>query len=82
MDADEALRPDRLGVMFYHFVLAGSGESQFIAFELWVGAFDDPKVRSLLQEVGETQALQLSYRDGRWSTLDAEAMNETGATGE
>ena len=71
LDADEALRPDQLGVMFDFFTLASSGESHLIASELWVGAFDVPKVRSLLREIGETRTLHLSYRDGRWSTLVA-----------
>ena len=71
IDGDETLRPDQLGVMFDYFVMARTGESHLIAFELWVGAFDDPTVRSLLREVCETQALRMSYRDGRWSTLEA-----------
>ena len=82
IDESEALRPDQLGVMFDYFVTAGSGESHLIAFELWVGAFDVPQVQSLLREVCETQTLHLSYRDGRWSTLEADATGEAGVTGE
>lgn len=82
IDGDEALRPDQLGVMFDYFIIAGSGETHLIAFELWAGAFDDPTVRLLLREVCQTQALRLSYRDGRWSTLEAGAAGDTAATGE
>lgn len=56
--------------------MAGTGEAHLIAFELWVGAFNDPTVRSLLREVSETQTLRMSYRDGRWSTLEAGAAGE------
>ena len=40
--ADEALRPDALGVMFDYFVTRGTGEEHLIAFELWPGALDEP----------------------------------------
>ena len=69
IDADEALRPDRLGVMLDYFVMASSGESHLIAFELWSDAFETPLVQSLLAELSQTRDVHLSYRDGRWSTL-------------
>ena len=72
LDGDEGLRPDQLGVMFDYFVMAPSGCAYLIAFELWVGAFGDPQLQALLQEIGRTQTVRLSYRDGRWSTLTAE----------
>ena len=73
LDADEALRPDRLGVMFDYFVLASSGESHLIAFELWPGALAGSLVQSLLAELTQTRDVHLSYRDGRRSTLQLEA---------
>ncbi|MEK6260038.1 MAG: hypothetical protein AABP62_15560 [Planctomycetota bacterium] len=32
-------------------------------------AFDAPLVQSLLTELTQTRDVHLSYRDGRWSTL-------------
>ena len=73
LDADEALRPDRLGVMFDYFVVASSGESHLIAIELWPGALAGSLVQSLLAELTQTRDVHLSYRDGRRSTLQLEA---------
>ena len=73
LDADEALRPDRLGVMFDYFVVASSGESHLIAIELWPGALAGSVVQSLLAEMTQTRDVHLSYREGRRSTLQLEA---------
>lgn len=72
IDGDEALRPDQLGVMFDYFVMARSEESHLIAYELWPDAFETPFVQSLLAELTQTRDVHLSYRDGRWSTLQHE----------
>src|SRR5690348_6121196 len=42
--ADDALRPDRCGVMFDGFFSVTRNRLRFVAFELWDGAFDGPAV--------------------------------------
>lgn len=64
-----ALRPDSLGVMFDCFVEQQSRRLRFVAFELWPGALATAAVRELLDRFAATHVLELSYRDGTWSTL-------------
>ena len=72
LDGGEALRPDALGVMFDYFQRASTGETHLIAHELWPEAFDSEAAQSLLSELVQRGDVQLSYRDGRWSTLGRE----------
>jgi hypothetical protein len=69
IEGDVSLRPDALGVMFDYFQIASTGETHLIAYELWPGAFDATEARSLLDGLVLRSDVQLSYRDGRWSTL-------------
>lgn len=73
LDGDESLRPDALGVMFDYFRMASTGETHLIAHELWPGAFESEAAQSLLNELVQRGDVQLSYRDGRWSTLGRDA---------
>lgn len=67
--ADEALRPDALGVMFDYFVTRGTGEEHLLAFEVLPGALDAPAARAVLDALAGSHEVRLSYRDGRWSAL-------------
>jgi hypothetical protein len=66
---DESLRPDRLGVIFDSFRDAATNNSRFVAFEVWTGAFAEPAAAALLAELSATREIQLSARDGSWSTI-------------
>jgi hypothetical protein len=69
MDSDLALRPDRLGVMFDWFYSLATDRDRCIAFELWSGAFDEPRAAELLQRIATEREVDLSYRDGTWRTI-------------
>jgi Fe-S-cluster containining protein len=69
MAADEALRPDALGVMVDWFTTRATGESHLLAFEVWPGAFDSAEARAVLAELARAQELRLSHRDGSWSVF-------------
>jgi len=79
LPADEAWRPDRLGVIFDDFIRATDGKRQRTAFEVFPGTFQQSEVAMLLQQIvdGEGIGLTLLYRDGRRTTLIPE--NESGA---
>lgn len=72
LGADPALRPDTLGVMFDCFIERGSRRLRFVAFELWPGAMATTAVRDLLDRFAAIHVLELSYRDGIWTTLERE----------
>ena len=69
ISGDESRRPDRLGVIFDSFRDAVTNAIRFVAFEVWTGAFDEPAVATLLSELSATREVQLSCRDGSWSTI-------------
>jgi hypothetical protein len=66
---DESRRPDELGVIFDSFRDAATNEPRFVAFEVWTGAFDEPVAAALLAELSSAREVQLSSRDGSWSTI-------------
>jgi Fe-S-cluster containining protein len=66
---DESLRPDRLGVLFDCFVSATTGKIRSVAFELWTGAFTEPRAARAIARVAADRELELSYRDGTWRTI-------------
>lgn len=74
---DGELRPDRLGVMFDWFRILGTGRERCQAFELWNGAFDDPRVALVLEKLASMYEVDLSYRDGRWRTIGTIATTAT-----
>jgi hypothetical protein len=57
--------------MFDYFQFSGTGEPRCQAHELWSGAFRDPRVAALLDELGRLCQVDLSYRDGSWRTIGA-----------
>jgi hypothetical protein len=69
LDSDPALRPDRLGVMFDWFRSLNAGRERCVAFELWNGAFSEPRVVDLLSRIAAEHEIDLSYRDGTWRTI-------------
>lgn len=66
---DASARPDELGVFFDYFTVKRTDISRLIAFELWPGALNSPAARALLDALSRTHDIELSYRDGTWSTL-------------
>ena len=66
---DEALRPDRLGLLFDFFYSTATDRSRFVAFELWNGAFDEAPAAALLRQIAADREVELSYRDGTWRTI-------------
>lgn len=71
LPADEAWRPDQLGVIFDDFVRATDGVRQRTAFEIFPNAFRDATVAALLQRLVDADRweMTLCYRDGRVATL-------------
>ena len=69
--ADEAWRPDRLGVIFDDFIRATDGERQRTALEVFPDAFRQPDTAALLRRIVDESGLELAlqYRDGRRAVL-------------
>lgn len=61
IDGDERRRPDQLGVMFEFHIIGGS--TFLWAYEVWPDAFDEHKVRYLLQRL-EKKELVVRIRYG------------------
>ncbi len=70
ISGDDATRPDRLGVLFDCYQSTATRETRLVAFEVWEGAFEDPAGAALISELASGREVQLSYRDGSWSTIE------------
>lgn len=68
LPAEVAYRPDRLGVLFDAYRPAGAADVRLAALEVWNGAFEEPLSASLIDAIASTRPVELSRRDGAWST--------------
>jgi Fe-S-cluster containining protein len=71
LPAEEAWRPDRLGVIFDDFIRATDGQRQRTAFEVFPEAFRQPAMAALLRRMVDDSGIELAlqYRDGGRASL-------------
>ncbi|HUQ69252.1 MAG TPA: hypothetical protein VM165_07010 [Planctomycetaceae bacterium] len=71
LPADEAWRPDRLGVLFDSFTRATDDQPQLTALEVFPDVFASETGATLLRRIVDDQQkeMTLSYRDGRIARL-------------